>query len=382
MRYLSFKILVLCVFLPPFLYVFSVKFIETSLKQRYENQLKVIAVGDTGVLFNGNAQLQDVVNRNVKKFLLKKKFQEFGVKITITISLKRGHVLYPAVFEIDKAEYMNFDAIATARNNYRYLNEGLNYQVIVKIEHNSTAANIILLFFVALAVVILQVFYRRGLKKAGKEDHEKINEILRLKAAKEGSRANLAALEVEHDNLTIQLDKMRNSLSEERKKARNTEDEMVEELVALEEKINNSVMLYEKQGIEIAELKQTISQFEKEKKREKRQVLKMTDIAKKRLTALYKNTVFKSYAVSGFAGLTEEMKLKAEAIIHQLNNDAKKVSIKRKVFGKKNRETVFEINFAYKGRLYFRNLKNNRIEILAIGTKHTQLKDLAFLDKL
>ena len=60
----------------------------------------------------------------------------------------------------------------------------------------------------------------------------------------------------------------------------------------------------------------------------------------------------------------------------------KKIVFKRKVFGKKNRETVFENIFAYKGRLYFRNIGDNSIEILAIGTKQTQSKDLAFLDKL
>jgi hypothetical protein len=76
------------------------------------------------------------------------------------------------------------------------------------------------------------------------------------------------------------------------------------------------------------------------------------------------------------------MKIKAEEVIHQLNHDPQMVTIKRKVFGKKNRETVLEVLFAYKGRLYFRNTHQNRIEVLSIGTKHTQSKDLTFLDKL
>jgi hypothetical protein len=76
------------------------------------------------------------------------------------------------------------------------------------------------------------------------------------------------------------------------------------------------------------------------------------------------------------------MKLKCEEIVYLLNSDPDKVIIKRKVFGKKNRETVFEVIFAYNGRLYFRKLKEGSIEVLAVGTKNTQERELEFLDKL
>jgi hypothetical protein len=87
-------------------------------------------------------------------------------------------------------------------------------------------------------------------------------------------------------------------------------------------------------------------------------------------------------AVEGYQDLEEAMKIKCEEVIHQLNDDPDQVIIKRKVFGKKNRETVFEVLFAYKGRLYFRRLKDNTIEILAVGTKNTQDRELDFLDRL
>ncbi len=58
------------------------------------------------------------------------------------------------------------------------------------------------------------------------------------------------------------------------------------------------------------------------------------------------------------------------------------MTIKRKVFGRKGHETVFEVLFAYSGRLYFRKTAQNRIEVLTIGTKNTQGKDLKFLEKL
>ena len=86
--------------------------------------------------------------------------------------------------------------------------------------------------------------------------------------------------------------------------------------------------------------------------------------------------------MSGFAELNEELKIKAEEVIHQLNADPSKVTIKRKVFGRKGHQTVLEVIFAYKGRLYFRKQKDNRIEVLAIGTKNTQARELEFLSRL
>lgn len=87
-------------------------------------------------------------------------------------------------------------------------------------------------------------------------------------------------------------------------------------------------------------------------------------------------------AVDRFCDLTEELKVKSEEIIHQLDRDPSGVIVKRKVFGKKGHETVFEIRFAYNGRLYFRKTTQNRVEVLSVGTKNNQQADLKFLEKL
>ena len=76
------------------------------------------------------------------------------------------------------------------------------------------------------------------------------------------------------------------------------------------------------------------------------------------------------------------MKIKAEEVIHQLNENPSLVTIKRKVFGGKGQKTVLEVIFGYKGRLYFRNTKEQRVEVLAMGTKNTQARELEFLARL
>lgn len=43
---------------------------------------------------------------------------------------------------------------------------------------------------------------------------------------------------------------------------------------------------------------------------------------------------------------------------------------------------MLEVLFGYKGRLYFRRNNSEKPEVLVIGTKNTQVKDLEFLNKL
>ena len=129
-------------------------------------------------------------------------------------------------------------------------------------------------------------------------------------------------------------------------------------------------------------IKEKTKLFEKERHRESKQKAKAFNSTRKRFKALYKNISVNERAISGFIDLTDDMQIKGEEIIHKLNEDPAFVQIKRKVFGKKGRTTVQEVIFAYKGRLYFHKLKDNRIEILTIGTKNTQAKDLEFLNNI
>ncbi len=88
-------------------------------------------------------------------------------------------------------------------------------------------------------------------------------------------------------------------------------------------------------------------------------------------------------AISGFLQLNEDQQIKAEEIVSMLDKSPDNVTIKRKVFsGKKHKTTCFEILFAYNGRLYFKKEDNNIFEIVVIGTKNTQAKDMDFLHKL
>ena len=165
-------------------------------------------------------------------------------------------------------------------------------------------------------------------------------------------------------------------------KADSNEDDLIEEIEALEGKLSENLALQNAQIEEIGRLRDTIQGDEKGRQKIDQQRIKASDSVKKRFNTLYKNITIHDRAISGFVDLNEDLKIKAEEVIHQLNDDPGAVTIKRKVFGRKGHQTVFEVIFAYKGRLYFSNAKDRRIEVLAMGTKNTQAKELEFLARL
>ena len=382
MRNFPFRALILCVLLPPFVYVFSIQFLEKTIQASYEKSLAEVYTGDTRPLFDGSVRLQDAIRENVGAFIASRKLTHWGVRLSVSVKTADGDFLYPYAYDGSRSELDPPDSIAVARENFRLLNDGLVKTVEVEIEHNTLLSNLILLSCVALSLMVFMVFYRRGIKMIRQEDLARQQIIDNLSDERQKSLAQLQGLEDQRKLLSERVERMKTELDRERRKTTAAEDDMIDELVALEEKISQNLALQENQLDEIDALKEKIRQYEKDNEVKTRQRLKGVEAIRKRFNALYKNAAIHDRAIEGFVELTDEMKIKAEEVIHQLNDDPKMVQIKRKVFGKKNRETVFEVIFAYKGRLYFRNIDGNRVEVLVVGTKLTQNKDLAFLDKL
>lgn len=382
MRHFPFKTLILCVLLPPLVYVFSVQLLERRLERRYDEALAAVYLGDSGRLFDGSVRLQEAVRSNVDAFLADLKLMPWGVRVSVTVRTRDGGYLYPLVYDEPRTGLNGLDNLAVARENFRLLNEGLTRRVEVTIEHNTLLSNTILLACVMTALLILLVGYRRGMRMVQAEELARLAVIEDLATERHRSLAHLEQLESQRIALSQKMETMKAELELERRKVSATEDEMIDELAAMEDKIGQNLAQQDQQLQEINQLKEKIRQFEKEKEVQDRHLRKSAAAVAKRFGTIYKNITFHDRAIEGFTELTEEMKIKAEEVIHQLNDDPATVQIKRKVFGKKNRETVFEVIFAYKGRLYFRNISGNRAEVLIVGTKLTQNRDLGFLDKL
>ncbi len=129
---------------------------------------------------------------------------------------------------------------------------------------------------------------------------------------------------------------------------------------------------------QVAQLKEEMDRLAQQS----RKIKKTVDAARKRFGVLYRNLLFTDRALEGFLALTDEFQLKAEETIHKLNDDESAITVKRKVFGKGGKMDFLEITFAYSGRLYYQKDSQARRMIVAIGTKNTQEKDLAFLESI
>ena len=383
MKFLSFKIFILCILFPPILYILSIQSIESHLKRRYAKEIEDIYTGDTRPLFDGSVRLKDAVNKNIDSYLQSKAILSWGVKAEITVTTKQNTILYPAVFNDDEEDsVLPSTPKQMAADNYNLMNEGLVVNVNLILEHNTLLSNAILAFYICLSLIILYLYYRTGRKKTKQEDTEKETEISRLLELEKNHTSNLQSLLKVKQKLISEIITIKRKLVDEKIRASKYEDEMIEEIVDLEEKFAKNIALQKEKQEEVDALKEKTKFFERERRKEGKQKIKVYNTVRKRFKTLYKNISVEKRALSGFLDLTDDMKIKGEEIIHKLNEDPNVVSVKRKVFGKKSRNTVQEVIFAYKGRLYFRKKKDNRIEILTIGTKNTQAKDLEFLDNI
>ena len=381
MKFFSLKILILCILLPPVLYIFSVQSLERNLKSRYLNDIENIYLGDTRPLFEGSLRLKDDINRNINRYLQNNVLISLGVKVIVNVTSKKGTILYPAPVNNNTSILPN-NPIQIASDNYRLMEEGLVVDVDVVIEPNTVLANIILCVYIFISIVVLSFYYWSGLKKVRKEETEKNSELSRLKEREINYAENLKAMMQDKKSLGFEIKKIQKQLKKETIKASKNEDEMIKEIILLENKVMNKIELLNDKEKEIDELKEKIKRFEKEGRKESKQKIKFYHSVRKRFKTLYKNISIDQKAIMGFLDLTEDMKIKSEEIIHKLNENPKLVPVKRKVFSKKGRSNVQEAIFAYNGRLYFRANKQSRIEILSIGTKNTQVKDLEYLDTI
>ena len=382
MRYLSFKILVLCILVPPILYIAAAYSLERHFQARFAREIEDVYTGDPNLLFDGSLRLQNAVNKNVDHYLRSSALISLGLKARITITTKKGKLIYPAVFNQDDVTAERPAPQQVAAENFDLMNEGFVITVETKFEHNRLLSNGILFFCILLSLVILYAHFRFAAKKARIEDLQKHQEIDRLQKMESENAKRMDALQAERGNLNTQIEELRLVLEDQKRKTDHNENDLIDEIEALEGKLSENLALQDDHMKEIEQLRDIVQVYEKGRQKGNRQRIKASDSVKKRFNTLYKNIVIHDRAISGFVELNEDLKIKAEEVIHQLNEDSGAVTIKRKVFGRKGHQTVLEVIFAYKGRLYFRNAKGRRVEVLAVGTKNTQARELEFLARL
>jgi len=380
MKYLPLKIIILCIIFPPVFHLGAVQSLETYLRDAYKTDIENIYTGDTRTLFEGNIRLKDAVNNNIDNYLHSRALTSWGVKPNVMVTTKKGIIIYPSFEEEDSLLPPTRKQIAS--ENFKMLSDGMKVRVDVSLERSSFLVISIFSFFLLISILILTYYYRVGAMKARIEYFHKEEEINRLLDLEKKKQERMSELARDRAFLSDEFKRIKNLLEDSRIKSRRNEDDMVDEIVSLEKKIDRIHSLYDGQQEENRMLKEVISKYEKGELKPGKLREKASTLLSKRFKAVYKDIIFHPKAIYGFTDLTDEMQIKAEEIIRQLDENPSLIKIKRKVLTKKNIEAVFEISFSHSGRLYFGKEQGGKVKILAIGTKNSQDKDLAFINTL
>ena len=394
MKHLSFRILFLCIFLPPVLYIFSIQALEAAIQKKWTADLDRSLISNPDALLEGRINIEDEIKQNIELYLGTRFATRLGVIPSIAVKTKTGRKLYPkitreALYPFDllippenEKSPGPLEAVQVAKQNLKIMEEGITLSMNVRIPRNTWLANSVLVFYIFVFSFVLYSAYRSSVRQA-----ERLS--LQKEHAVEAAYAKLAAVkdrlhEVAHKGKAYQkeIDNLQAELAIASNKVRATEDEALAEMETLEEKLQESIDLREKMEKEVTQIRQELERLTTSRKAPSKKQDKQIKNTVKRFKTLYKNLEFQPQAVGGFLSLQPDLQLRAEELVHNMNEEGGRLTVRRKVFGKKGALPVLESEFAYKGRIYWRRNTGAKVQILAIGTKNTQAKDLTYLESI
>lgn len=380
MRYgpVPFRALLFAILLPPVLYVASIRGLEHYWQADYQRRIANVCSANSDELLSGKVRLETSLPRRLDRFLAEERWPRLGLGLQVSVRSSDGRLLYPGTDVYPPAGLAPEDPLQTAAGNYTMLRDGLQVDVQVRVDHNTVIANTLLAGYLAVALALLAARYRSAQRRALSTSAAQVAAIQDLARQERRQRAILENLDRANAGLRQEIARLKELLAQERHRASRNEEELLKEMVALEGQLVANMEQQRAQEEETARLREAMDDAV-QARASKGGGLGATQ---KRLRALYKEISLTDYAIEGFHALPTPLQIKAEEIIHHLEQDPETIAVKRKVFRGKGKETVFEIAFAHKGRLYFRRNRLRRVDVLAIGTKNRQARDLDFLDRL
>jgi hypothetical protein len=381
MKFFPFRLLILCILLPSVFYIVSLQGISTGLEKKYFSDLTSVYLGDTTVLLQGRVRLRDMVNRNINEYFKQSHALYWGVKPNVLVTTRDNEIIYPSAFDT-QARISPEDTLDIAQENYELLNKGLNLRVDLSLSPVSLAGLSLMALYVLVDIVVLFGIYKRGLARALREEARKDSKIRELRDKERRFAERIKELDTRKGDLESKVERVKTELLQEREQASVNEDGLLDEIVTLEEQLQKTRLLQKSQRAEIDKLREQIDELSEQPVRKSAKKAKTGDNLEKRMRVLYKHLDIHDKAILGITDMAEDMRIKAEEVILQLNTDPSLVTIKRKVFGKGRKTKVLEVAFGYNGRLYFRHKPGGGIEVLCVGTKNSQAKDLDFLDRV
>ncbi|MCK5097023.1 MAG: hypothetical protein KAR45_02925, partial [Desulfobacteraceae bacterium] len=299
MKFFPIKTIIICLIMPPLLYACTLSLLQTYLEPIYQKKIEQIYLGDTNQLFDGTKNIHDAVVKNITRFS-KKDFmiEKLGINVEIIITTSNGQIIYPAYYTLlDKnlKDELSDALVTIARENWEIINNGLNINISVELGHGTKLAFLILIIYISIFLAIFMFFYKTGLNKSKAVEKKRGEEIDELKDEKQHLFDNIKSLNEKYQN--------------NKRKTKINEDEMFLEIVHLEEKLNSFIKLKKEKESQAPERGKSGTNKRK-----------TYNFLTKRMAVLYTNINISRKAMASFNELSQEMQIKAEEIIHQLNN--------------------------------------------------------------
>ncbi len=394
MNHLSLRTLLICIVLPAVCYVLSLHALEEVIQRKWTAELRGVLIPDSRSLLQGHISIEDEIQRNIDSYLASRSTLRWGVVPRIVVKTETGRRLYPSsgqepfyaydsdMLPLRKAVPAPTQMLDVAKSNLKIMDEGIELTVSVDIPGRSWLANGVLAFYILIFALVLYRVYRLSTSEAERRN-------LRSRRALEAANHKLTMAEKRLHGVTDrertyrrEIESLKAELALASDAVRTTEGEALAEIEALETSLHESVALRKELEKGVSYLQHELKRIESSRKTPTKKQHKQINTSIKRFKTLYKNLEFHPRAVEGFLNLTNDLQLRAEEFIHKTNENSTRLSAKRKVFSRKGTVPVFECEFAYRGRIYWKPGRGGKTQILVIGTKQTQNKDLAYLEGL
>ncbi len=388
MKGFPFRVLFFCLLIPPLGYLFTLDLMESVFRQTEARRIREHVIQDQAALLEGRYTVEEEIRRNLAEYFARDVKRRLGVRTRVLVRTRGGQrVLYPLPVEQEMAAAGMFEKnreedqkarlryVEIAAENYRLLNQGFDVAVAVEVRRSGWLASGVLLVWVLLAAGVLYTFIRRRDQVAEQDRREREQRIEALSGQLDRAHGVLREAEgkeAEYEQRIEALRKERDSLS------RDTES-LFDEMEQLERGAARQKALREETELEVLGLREEMERLRRKAQKPRKKESEEQRV-RKRMNALYKNLEFTDRAIEGIVSLPAEAQLRVEELIQSLNLDASSVEVRRKVFGKGGKSNILEAAFAYSGRFYFHRTGDRSVRVVAVGTKNTQTRDLAYLE--
>ncbi|KFO68726.1 hypothetical protein ER57_02075 [Smithella sp. SCADC] len=393
MKYLSFRTFLICILLPPAFYLLTLQGLEIFFHHKWSAELREAIVSDTRPMMEGKTRIEDDIAGIIGRHRDTSYGIKAGIQAEIFVMTRTNRLLYPQS-NFQKAgrfgPYIDHkkknpaspeDMARIAENNQRTLQEGIQLVLNVSIPRNSWLSIGILTVYIMLFVFLPYRAYLLKTKEARELKISKQNAIEAANKKLTDAQEKLAEVSAREMKDQSEITQLKADLDLAGTKVRATENEALAELEILDLDLQKNIKLKEELETEVRRLEKELRKIESSPITINKQQKEIIDTTK-RFKTLYKNLEISSRAIDGFIDLETNLQLQSEELIHTINEDGSKVPVKRKVYTRKGALPVFECEFGRSGRIYWSTGSGGKRQVWVIGTKNTQNKDLAYIDKL